>query len=205
MNENEDLTNKPLASGDQAKIFVFALLLLPTIFMLVGILPAIFIGFGIALLKKNQDFSAVETSIKLVLGYLCICLVIISATALYNLAEPATTSYAARAPGPDREEVVLVASILLAINIAYIVFVKALYLSPLRKHKEWVANNGIFSKVPRPVRLSGSGSKMKIIKGENMRSYSVADELSKWAKLRDEGVISEQEFKEARSKILQSQ
>ena len=45
----------------------------------------------------------------------------------------------------------------------------------------------------------------KIIKGENLRSYSVADELSKWAKLRDEGIVSDQEFQEARSKILQSQ
>ena len=49
------------------------------------------------------------------------------------------------------------------------------------------------------------GNEIKIIKGENLRSYSVADELSKWAKLRDEGVISEQEFQEARNKILKSQ
>lgn len=48
-------------------------------------------------------------------------------------------------------------------------------------------------------------SEVKIIKGENMRSYSVADELSKWAKLRDDGVVSEQEFQEARNKILRSQ
>ena len=48
-------------------------------------------------------------------------------------------------------------------------------------------------------------SEVRIIKGENMRSYSVADELSKWAKLKDEGVVSEQEFQEARNKILQSQ
>lgn len=209
MSENGDPTNEPLASGDQAKIFVFSLLLVPTIFTFVGILPAIFIGFGIVLLKKNKDFSAVETSVKLVFGYLWIFLVVISAIALYNLgadgAEPASTSYAARAPRPNRDENVFVALVLLAINVAYMIFVKALYLSPLRKHREWVANNGIFSKTSRSSRRGGSGSDMKIIKGENMRSYSVADELSKWAKLRDEGVVSEQEFKEARNKILQSQ
>lgn len=205
MSGNEDSTNRPLATGDQAKVFVFALLMAPTIFAFVGILPAIFIAFGVVLLKKNRDFSAIETSVRLVFGYLSICLVIILAIALYSLAEPATTGYAARAPGPEREEVVLALLILLAINIAYIVFVKTLYLSPLRRHREWVANNGIFSNASRRPRLGGSGSDVKIIKGESMRSYSVADELSKWAKLRDDGVVSEQEFKEARSKILQSQ
>jgi hypothetical protein len=46
---------------------------------------------------------------------------------------------------------------------------------------------------------------VRIIRGENLRSYSVADELSKWAKLRDEGVVSEEEFQDARSKILRSE
>ena len=42
----------------------------------------------------------------------------------------------------------------------------------------------------------------QIIKNENMRSYSVADELLKWAKLKEDGLISEEEFKKAREKIM---
>lgn len=42
----------------------------------------------------------------------------------------------------------------------------------------------------------------QIIKNENLRSYSVADELLKWAKLKEDGLISEEEFKKAREKIM---
>nr|WP_176704154.1 hypothetical protein [Pseudomonas sp.]QDK64825.1 hypothetical protein pA16J1_p11 [Pseudomonas sp.] len=41
-----------------------------------------------------------------------------------------------------------------------------------------------------------------IIKVQNFKSYSVADELLKWSKLRDEGLVSEEEYCEARAKLL---
>ncbi|WP_341303203.1 hypothetical protein [Pseudomonas sp. TMP25] len=46
----------------------------------------------------------------------------------------------------------------------------------------------------------GGGS--RIIKSEKMKSYSVADELLKWAKLKEDGLISEKEFQIARDKIM---
>ena len=36
-----------------------------------------------------------------------------------------------------------------------------------------------------------------------MKSFSVADELIKWAKLKEDGHISEQEYNDARKKLLQ--
>lgn len=44
--------------------------------------------------------------------------------------------------------------------------------------------------------------KSKIIKTDNLKTYSVADELLKWTQLRDAGVVSEEEFQEARDKIM---
>ncbi len=41
-----------------------------------------------------------------------------------------------------------------------------------------------------------------IIKSEKLKQYSVADELLKWAKLKEDGHITEEEFNEARKKIL---
>lgn len=38
---------------------------------------------------------------------------------------------------------------------------------------------------------------------DNMASYSVADELLKWKKLNDDGVISNSEFDEMKKKLLQ--
>jgi len=44
--------------------------------------------------------------------------------------------------------------------------------------------------------------KSKIIRTDNLKSYSVADELLKWTQLKDAGVVSEEEFQEARDKIM---
>ena len=46
------------------------------------------------------------------------------------------------------------------------------------------------------------GSEVDIIKGEKLKQYSVADELIKWGKLKEDGHISEDEFNEAREKLL---
>lgn len=45
-------------------------------------------------------------------------------------------------------------------------------------------------------------SEFEIIKTDNLKAYSVADELLKWAKLKGDGHISEQEFDDARKKLL---
>ena len=45
-------------------------------------------------------------------------------------------------------------------------------------------------------------SEIDIIKNDKLKSYSVADELLKWAKLKEDGHISEQEFDDAKKKLL---
>jgi hypothetical protein len=37
---------------------------------------------------------------------------------------------------------------------------------------------------------------------EKLKQFSVADELSKWAKLKEDGHITEEEFDEARKSLL---
>ena len=204
------MTNMPLTSGEQAKIFIFVLLIIPTLLIFVGILPAVFLLFGVFLLKKNQDFSAIETSVKLVFGCLWIGLLIALGSAVYwggtywggtYGTESATSSYGQFIYANE----VTVSLATFAIIIAYMLIIHFLYFLPLRNHRDWVARNGIFSSTAIEEKKHQKANDIRIIKGENMRSYSVADELSKWAKLRDEGVVSEQEFQEARNKILQSQ
>ena len=77
-----------------------------------------------------------------------------------------------------------------------------LFYSPLKRHSEWVAVNGIFSTKPKSATKPAIESEVDIIKGEKLKQYSVADELIKWAKLKEEGHISEDEFNEARAKLL---
>ena len=55
---------------------------------------------------------------------------------------------------------------------------------------------------PKASKIQTEDSEIDIIKGEKLKYYSVADELIKWAKLKEDGLISENEFNEARAKIL---
>ncbi len=69
-----------------------------------------------------------------------------------------------------------------------------LYTNALNAHVEWVARNGLGWWKPK--------ARAGIVKMENFRSYSVADELAKWSKLRDQGVISAEEFEAAKKNLL---
>ena len=86
------------------------------------------------------------------------------------------------------------------VSFAYVLILNRLFFLPLERHREWVAVNGIFSNTPRS---TPAQSEVDIIRGERMKSFSVADELIKWAKLKEDGHISEQEYNDARKKLLQ--
>ena len=47
-----------------------------------------------------------------------------------------------------------------------------------------------------------NAKKKRIIGRDSLASYSVADELLKWSKLREDGLITEDEYQEARMKLL---
>jgi hypothetical protein len=199
-----EVTNTPLTSGEQGKVFVFALLMLPTLLAIVGILPAIFLIFGVVLLKKNKDFSAIETSVKLMRGYLWVGLLIAGGFTIYWASTYGTdaATYKYGDGGWMNEAAFYASATISVILIVYMILVNALYLSPLRNHKDWVEINGIFSSSTAESNQPMKGNDIKIIKGENLSSYSVADELIKWAQLKEDGHISEIEFNEARAKLL---
>jgi membrane protein YdbS with pleckstrin-like domain len=88
------------------------------------------------------------------------------------------------------------------ICIAYLIFVTFLFINPLSRHREWVEMNGIFATKPKNITEAVALGEVDIIKGEKLKQYSVADELIKWAKLKEDGHISEEEFNEARKKLL---
>ena len=55
-------SDKPLDSNDAGKLFVFALLSIPPTIFGVGIVPALFLLFGIFMLRKSGDFDHIETA-----------------------------------------------------------------------------------------------------------------------------------------------
>ncbi len=63
--------------------------------------------------------------------------------------------------------------------------------------------NGIFSSKAKSSIFSHMPTGVDIIKGEKQKQYSVADELLKWAKLKEDGHITDDEFNDARKKLLE--
>lgn len=191
------LQNQPMNSGDQGKLLIFSLLMAPSIIFLFGVIPAIFLGFGIYMMKKNQDFSSIDTAVKNFKGYTWLALIGCALSSLYwgnkYFSEESSWYY----------EGEFFASLIFAgIAFAYLIVVQVLFYSPMNRHREWVEVNGIFSTKPKSDKSSVNQSEVDIIKGEKLKQYSVADELIKWAKLKEDGHISEEEFNEARIKLL---
>ena len=77
------LLNQPLDGSDQGKLLIFSLLMVPSVVLLVGVLPAIFIVFGIYMMKKNQDFSSIDTAVKNFRGYVWLSLIVGLAVSFY--------------------------------------------------------------------------------------------------------------------------
>ena len=195
--------NQPLSSGDQSKILIFTLLLAPSVLFGVGVIPALFLGFGVFMMKKNEDFSHIETAVSNTRVYISWLLMGSVLAVLYfgsTYGDPYDTIiYNGRW---CNKEAFIVSIICSAIAFAYLILIKILFFNPLKSHSEWVEVNDILSSKPKPSATRSEESEVYIIKGEKLKQYSVADELIKWAKLKEDGHISEDEFKEARAKLL---
>lgn len=188
------MDSTPLNSSDHSKILIFILLVLPPVGFFVGIVPSLFLLFGIFMMKKNNDFSHITTAVRNVRLYLYLVFAITGGFSAWF----ATTLLAD--DRWDREtHKFLVSCFLAGVVLFYLFILNVLFYKPLFQHKTWVADNGIFSNKPK---TTAQLSDIDIIKGERMKSFSVADELIKWAKLREDGNISEQEYNDARKKLL---
>ncbi|MFT7229329.1 MAG: hypothetical protein ACI8PW_001932 [Methylophilaceae bacterium] len=182
------MQNQPLSSNDQSKILIFSLLLAPTVVFGVGVIPALFIGFGIFMLRKHEDFSHIETAVRNAKGYFGLLSVgLILAGIIMSITD-------------TRDWYLFI--IFSSIPFAYLILLKALFFKPLKSHSEWVEKNGIFSSKPKLLNTQNNTSNIDIVKGDKLKQYSVADELMKWVKLKEDGHISEAEFNEARDTLL---
>lgn len=189
------MTDKPMTSNQQIKLIIFGFLLLPSLFFLVGIIPVLLLIFGIVMMKKNHDFSHIETSAKIYKYYVSLFFIGFLIFGLY-CGEAIKTSH----EWDHMREKMYASFIMCGIAIFYILILNFLFLNPLRSHFAWIEKNGIFSS---KAKIVANSNEVDIIKGDKLRTFSVADELIKWAKLKEDGHITEQEFNDARKKLLQ--
>ena len=144
----------------------------PSVFFIVGLIPAIFLAFGIFMMKKNEDFSSVETTAKQFKGYVWLGLIGCLIGSLYNIYQYAHDESYLREYAFKDAVAFLVAC---AVPLAYLAFVDLLFLLPLRAGSEWIPYNGIFSKNSKPpthlnININiNINSEIDIIKGERQK------------------------------------
>ena len=202
--EESILLNQPLDGSDQGKLLIFSMLMVPSVIFLFGVLPVIFLGFGIYMMKKNQDFSSIDTAVTYFKNYFKFLKNVLRICGIICLILVAWIAVGDAWPADGIELVAPPTAALLGfgISIAYLKAVNNLFYKPLKRHSEWVAINGIFSGKSKSDIKSATESEVDIIKAEKLKQYSVADELMKWGKLKEEGHISEDEFNQAKAKLL---
>lgn len=184
----------PLRSADYAKLLVFALLILPSLALFgVGVIPTIFLIFGLVMARRQGDFSHIRVSVTYVTWYCVLGGALGTSIALWTYNDYLKSSMYVT-------DFLWLACAATLIATTYVVCVHVLYLKPLSAHSEWVEAHGIFGRSNAADKVTETG--MDIIKGERQKNYSVADELLKWAQLRDGGNITAEQFDEARAKLL---
>jgi hypothetical protein len=191
------MKNEPLSAIEHLKIVIFLPLLIPSYFF--GIIPVLFLAFGYYMMKKNSDFSSLEVSVKAVKIYYIVVTIASIIVTLFSL-----VSYINYGNnwGDHYDELIFTFGAISVISSAYYIALNYLYFIPLKNHSEWVVTNGVFSNKPKTTPQENPKHGINILQSQKMKQYSVADELIKWAKLKEDGHISNDEFEEARSKLL---
>lgn len=208
---------EPLSASDQIKLaaFIVVCVLISGVPPFGGAIPVVIIAYGYIMMRLQSDFDHVSLTVKYAKLYfrLLIVVAVIVFLVVLLLAAIAGTEFYDKYFSSlvyDRfyidfvgwDVVAIWASVLLVLWGCIGVF-QRWYFEPLNCHSDWVAENGAFSKRRRRQSgVGGSKSTVDIIKNESLKQFSVADELSKWAKLRDDGVVSDAEFEQARAKLL---
>ena len=179
-------SNLPLDGTERVMISSFLFLLVASSF---------FFGFGIILTfiylaffyisKKDKKIKYLYNVKKILLLYICTLLVISIITALavrYN----------------DVTYTILI--ILLTNSIIYFLS-DILYFNIIKRHEKWILNNGIFADFKGEKSfIEKTTEKIQTIKKE---STNTADELLKWAELKEKGLVTDEEFQKAKEKILE--
>ncbi|WP_445406169.1 SHOCT domain-containing protein [Acinetobacter seifertii] len=176
-----------MSTSDLVKIIIFSLLQIPYMFFIGwGVVPVLILILGFFLARRDQKISTLKASIMWCKYYLYLTAVIICLCALYVVF--IEHSYA---PSEIFQYVIVPLVAFLLLPISYFLFLEHLYSRPIQ-------NN------PSTFLGSRKRDELSILRTENMKSYSVADELLKWKELKDQGLITEKEFNEMKKKIIGS-
>lgn len=193
------LPDAPLSGSACGKLLLFVLLLLPAVLAFgVGALALLFVAFGLVMAHRARDASHIEAAARNVSAtlWLAVAGALVMATGLLIAVALDPTAY-------EADDALIGAGVgfaLAGVAFLYVLATRRLFLRPLLSHRDWIARHGLAlrdraAEPPPPAQVPILGSM-------GLATYSVADELAKWVRLRDDGHVTPEEFAGARRSLL---
>ena len=192
-------SNLPLDGTERVMIIGFFVGLVATIFF--GIIPIIICLGLIFIIKKDKSIKSLESGKKIFLGYLILLGFILSISCFVVAQDYAEYSSSERYLRYARNYNIL--GLIVVPLGAYLIYLisNILFFNIIKRHEEWIINNGIFADFKDEKSfIEKTTEKIQIIQKE---STNTADELLKWAELKEKGLITDEEFQKAKEKILE--
>jgi len=214
-------SDSPLTGGNRTKIIsFFAFLILPFVWFGGSVLIILIAIFALYIMKKDQSFTPIKNAkkyMKVYLIFIALSITVISSIAYYNINDTITNyekynqekqyksdvypwDYKEHNPKVEMQTgmVAIGGLIVTPFVVGFFMFIfNSLFFRPLEEHKNWIIKNGIFSD-----KKNIKSDSTNIVGRDNLSSYSVADEMLKWNDLLEKGLISKEEFANAKAKLM---
>lgn len=201
------------SSLDNLLLLLAGLLFTGSCLLIVGIIPVLIMAVGAFLAIKSGDVKHVKVAARFIQIVVIVGAFVCGVNAAYNqlIADAATIAMEASSESyPTMPDSPVLAEwtyteaveqkndslIMIGVLFSSALVIEFLWVQPLtRQFPAWRAARALRH-------LKASAEKGSIIKRDALAPYSVADELLKWNKLRQEGLVTEAQFEEARAKLL---
>lgn len=183
--------------GDTVRLAMAGVIGIAACFTLIGLVPVGIMLLGLVVSLKGGDRSALRTATGFISGFGIVLMVLSAGVWLYMTVPPTQSGNLGGyiGTGEDRFAALAVASLSLTAVLA----VRFLWLNPLLRQFDALRAALFGIKIPDMPKREES---QKLTVRDGLRTYSVADEIAKWHALRDQGVIDEAEYQQARNRLL---
>ncbi len=176
--------NAKFPSSELTKLIFFVFIQIITCVFLIGIIPTIIFITSYFLMRRDRSVEIVLKAVKIVVIYTKTLVILIFIVVLLNFMWDEI----------DLDMVLIFSIITLISGGLYLTLLTNLVHKPVEIYGEYLSKQAALTETQE--------STSTILNKENNKIYSVADELLKWKELKDNGVITEEEFVQMKAKIM---
>ncbi len=179
--------SEQMPSSELAKIIFFIIIQIAMCFLAGwGVIPAVILLIGYFLSKRDKNISLLIKAIKASQVYVYLTFILIFLIWGLVLVQS----------GLDEATKGIVPTLVFIVaGITYLITLNFYFKNPLEKYPSWIEQKRLSP-------LVKSKDDVNILRIESPKNFSSADELLKWKELKDQGLISEDEFIKMKEKIM---